>query len=139
MSRAIYKGHTAMCHYLHAQRCPWHSSALRQAALFGHADLLRLLVNNCCYRDDDLLRAAAQGGSIEVLTYLQELGLLDSASMLTEMLNVAALGSKLAAAKWLRAQGAEWPAEFGLRPWDGEVLEWARAEGCTTLITPKVE
>jgi hypothetical protein len=139
MSRAASKGHTAMCQYLHAQQCPWDAGSTREAARYGHAELLRWLVDRGCPTSRNarsLCIAAAQGGSLKVLTHLQELGLLNSAPTLTQLLNVAASGHKLAVAKWLRAQGAEWPAVFSLRPWSGEVLAWARAEGCTTPITP---
>eukprot|EP00953_Heterococcus_sp_UTEX-ZZ885_P040980 20934-Heterococcus_DN1.PRE.2 len=51
-------------------------------------------------------------------------------TLLSEMLAVAASSSK-----WLRQRGAEWPDMLwhGNR-WDGEVLQWARAEGCTSLL-----
>jgi hypothetical protein len=44
------------------------------------------------------------------------------------MLNAAGANSKLAAAKWLRQQGAEWPAVIN---WCGCSLDWAGSEGCT--------
>jgi hypothetical protein len=51
------------------------------------------------------------------------------------MLNMAAHCNKLAAAQWLREQGAESPVAFDRwRPWSTEVLEWAIAEGCTTPL-----
>jgi hypothetical protein len=55
--------------------------------------------------------------------------------VLTEALDYAACSSKLAAAKWLRQQGAQWPTAFRMWPsWSPEVVAWARAEGCTTPI-----
>jgi hypothetical protein len=52
--------------------------------------------------------AAARSGSVEVLQYSQELGVLTCAPPLTLswMLNMAACYDKFAAAKWLE-QGAE--------------------------------
>jgi hypothetical protein len=74
---------------------------------------------------------AARGGSVEALTYLQQHVVLTDASLLSELLNEAASHNQLAAAQWLKEQGAEWPAAFGWASWSDEVLEWARAEGCT--------
>jgi hypothetical protein len=53
-----------------------------------------------------LIDAAAQGGSVAVLMYLQKESLLASATMCTNMLDTAAIHDKLAAAQWLRARGA---------------------------------
>jgi hypothetical protein len=70
--------------------------------------------------------------------YLQQQsdGVQWSAALLTDMLSSASRWNKLAAAKWLRQQGAEWPdrVRVGRRKWTGDVLQWATAEGCTTLI-----
>jgi hypothetical protein len=107
------------------------------AAHYGHVDQLRWLTDNGCPWDaHDLCRAAAQSGSVEVLTYLQQQGLVTSPTLLTEMLDNAAGENQLAAAKWLREQGAEWPSStaFNHRAWSGELLEWARAEDCTSPL-----
>jgi hypothetical protein len=76
---------------------------------------------------------AAQGGSVDVLAYLQQQGLFTS-RMLRQMLRIAGAHSKLAAAKWLRQQGAQWPAVLCWKEmvWSDDKLEWARAEGCTS-------
>jgi hypothetical protein len=52
----------------------------------------------------------------------------------TRMLNAAAAHDQLAAAQWLRQQGAEWPDQLrnDLLFWTGETLAWARSEGCTS-------
>eukprot|EP00953_Heterococcus_sp_UTEX-ZZ885_P017511 9799-Heterococcus_DN1.PRE.1 len=54
------------------------------------------------------------------------------------MLNVAGAYRRLAAAKWLRQQGAEWPAvlKYESRAWNTDVVQWARDEGCTSPTTP---
>eukprot|EP00953_Heterococcus_sp_UTEX-ZZ885_P002701 1976-Heterococcus_DN1.PRE.2 len=59
-----------------------------------------------------------------------------STELLTDMLSCAGKWDKLAAAQWLRQQGAEWPdrVRTGRRKWTGAVLQWAIAEGCTTTI-----
>jgi hypothetical protein len=131
MAAAAAGGHTAMCQFLHSKQCPWCADSTEAAARCGHADLLRWLMDNGCPWDNrNLYCAAANGGTIEVLAYLQQQGLLTSASVISDMLGSAACYGKLAVAKWLRAQGAAWPTT--LRWWHSEVLAWARAEGCTS-------
>jgi hypothetical protein len=66
-----------------------------------------------------------------MLQVLHEHGLLTDAERLTNMLNIFCVQPNLPAAKFLRSFGAEWPSVL---QWDGEVLAWARAEGCTAQI-----
>jgi hypothetical protein len=107
-----------------------------EAAFSGNVDLLRWLCDNGCPWDADLLCLdTAESGSVEILKHLQRMGLLTSTAKLTDMLNDAGQHNKLAAAKWLREQCAEWPTVF--RKWyhcSDEVLAWARNEGCTSPI-----
>jgi hypothetical protein len=70
-----------------------------------------------------------------VMTHLQQQGLLTGTAVLSKMLDKAASVNKLAAAKWLREQGAEWPTVFAWSPWSGAALQWAKAEGCIIPIT----
>jgi hypothetical protein len=83
--------------------------------------------------------AAAQGGSIEIMQYLQQQGIefVNDAALLTIMLSVADAHSKLAAAQWLRAQGAEWPAilQYSEITWPIEMIPWAKAQGCSAPAT----
>jgi hypothetical protein len=131
MSAAAAEGQTAMCQFLRSQQCPWDEESTNKAASGGHIDLLRWLVDNGCpWWERQLCLAAAYGGSIQVLTYLQQQRYA-SAPLLTDMLATAGAHSKLAAAKWLREQGAEWPVLSKRQSWDREVLEWAVAEGFT--------
>jgi hypothetical protein len=55
-------------------------------------------------------------------------------AVLQSMLNVAGVCSQLTAAKWLRQQGATWPAvlKYNGKAWSGKALAWARGEGCTS-------
>jgi hypothetical protein len=132
LNDAARMGDTAMCEYLHSQQCPWNAYATCSAAQSGNVDLLRWLIDNGCPWDahqPELYRAAASGGSVDMLTYLQQAGLLTSTELLTDMLDCAARYNKLAAAQWLREQGAEWPAVYYWRPWGDAVVEWAIAEG----------
>jgi hypothetical protein len=79
------------------------------------------------------------------MAYLQQQseGVEWNAKLMTDMLNNAGASNKLAAAKWLRQQGAEWPdrlhdSDYAYSSnkgiWSGEVLQWARDEGCTSPI-----
>jgi hypothetical protein len=79
--------------------------------------------------------------TIPVLQWLQQHNIFDSAATLTLAFNYAGAGNtNLAAAQWLRQQGAEWPAvlcsehEANPVPWRDDTLEWARAEGCTAPV-----
>jgi hypothetical protein len=92
------------------------------------------MTNGCPWEARELCMKAVQGGSIEVLSHLQQQAALNT-SLLTDMLDFAAGYSNVAVAKWLREQGAEWPAVDHIQFWSEEVLAWARAEGCETLIT----
>jgi hypothetical protein len=133
-SIAATRGHTDMCAYMHAEGCPWSGAACYQTAMNGHGSTLRWLhEHGCPCMLDVIYLPAAQGGSVDAMKFLQQQGIVYTAVMLREMLNVAGAYSKLAAAKWLRAQGAEWPQvlEYG-QPWTGDTLLWARAEGCTS-------
>jgi hypothetical protein len=135
MSAAAAKGHIAMCQYLRAQRCAWDVCSISEAAFNGHVDLLRWLMDNGCPRVADRLNLqAAFGGSVQVLAYLQEQGLLATVAQLTDALDNAAAFNRLAAAKWLREQGAEWPRDSAYGMWRGDILAWAIGEGCTSLL-----
>jgi Ankyrin repeats (many copies) len=129
MNAAASKGHTEMCKYLHAQQCPWNSLPIDNAAYAGHVDLLRWLVNNGCpWYVNPLRSSAVRGGSVEVLVFVQQLGVLTSTKTLTDMLYTAGSNNKLAAAKWLKERGAEWP-RTSASWWGRAVLDWALSEG----------
>jgi hypothetical protein len=101
------------------------------------------MANGCPYNVDELCAAAVcqevdDMYSTELLQLLCEQGLLGSTAQLTKLLRTAASNSNLAAAKWLRQQGAAWPAKLvndNGKAWPGESLAWARAQGC---IVPAV-
>jgi hypothetical protein len=129
-----------MCEHLRSKGCPWTSEACVGAADYDHVNTLRWLrESGCpCYLDAVCI-AAAQAGSLNVLAYLLDAGALQtSAALLTEMLSAAGATDELAAAQWLRQQGAEWPATLGTVEiadgWFGATLARARAEGCTAPL-----
>jgi hypothetical protein len=92
-----------------------------------------LLEHSCPHNNTLCCWFAAAYGHIAVLVYLQSLGWLTSAVVLRTTLRIAGAFDQLAAAQWVRQQGAEWPSVLRYRekPWLAEVVAWARAEGCT--------
>jgi hypothetical protein len=134
MAAAARSGRTAMCEYLHTEQCPWDERACDAAAYSGHPNTLRWLHEHGCPWDAyEVCAAAAAGGSVDVMLYLQQEGIMSELGMLSYMLNAAGARNHLAAAQWLRQQGAEWPERLNDdgTEWSGDTLEWARAEGCT--------
>jgi hypothetical protein len=151
MRAAAEAGLLDVCKYLRAQGCPWEAhgrwsdNVLDTAALNGHAAVVRWLHESGapisewpfpCYH-------AAESGDIDTMSYLLSIGLRVSAGTLSRMLAAAGARGKLAAAQWLRQQGAAWPDEYLVYVDDncaqnrsGEVLAWARAEGCTLPTVP---
>eukprot|EP00953_Heterococcus_sp_UTEX-ZZ885_P031708 16610-Heterococcus_DN1.PRE.12 len=128
-------GHLPLCEFLLAEQCPWTDTATGWAAWGGEISTLRWLrESGCPWNANTMLKLAAEGGSIEVMTYLQEQGVHASPSKLREMLSAAGANEQLAAAQWLRQQGAEWPAVLRMdgTSWQKDVLKWARAAGCTS-------
>jgi hypothetical protein len=121
MFAAVATGDIPICQYLRAQQCPWDAHSTCLAASDRDVDLLRwLLDNGCPFNANRLIESAAQGGSVEVLAFLQQRGILEHAAHYNE----------LAAPQWLRNQGAQWPTDLGWDLWRGDdVLVWARSEG----------
>jgi hypothetical protein len=138
MSAAAEQGHTAVSQFLRSQHCPWNAQTCNRAAAGGHTSTLRWLrANGCPWTVGAVCTAAAQGGSVDMLAYLQEQRLLATAAQLTNVLNIAGAHSQLAAAQWLRQQGAQWPTVLRcgrLKQWQGDVLTWATAEGCDAPV-----
>jgi hypothetical protein len=138
MGAAVEGGHVAMCEHLRATGCPWSDNACEEAAQHDQHQTLHWLRESGCPCDAAAVGAAAAtfANGVQVLAYLLQAGLL-SAALLTQLLDTAGRAGNLAAAQWLRQQGAEWPAM--LERWydydqlDDEIttLAWARAEGCT--------
>jgi hypothetical protein len=138
MAEAAKHGYTAVCEYLLEQQCPCDTRACWLAAHNDHMHTLRWLREHGCPMPAQIHVAAAESGSVEVMAYLRAEGLLADARKLTCMLNCTGAHNQLAAAQWLRAQGAEWPARLrymGAMPWSLMALAWARAEGCRSPTT----
>jgi hypothetical protein len=137
MDTAAQKGRTAVCEYLHAEQCPWSVLTCYCAAVNGHVHTLQWLHDHGCpWHPTEVCTAAAAGGSVDTMMYLQQQGIVFTAALLTHLLNAAGSHDKLAAAQWLRQQGAEWPAvlRYSFSSWSKETLAWARSEDCTSYI-----
>jgi hypothetical protein len=112
--------------FLHAEGVEWTAECCEKAAAAGNVEVLRFMHEHDCPWNRAAVRtAAAQSGSIEVMSYLQQEGLLYTVPKLTEMLKVAASHNNLEASKC--QQGAAWPSTLQT---SGKVLAWAKAEGC---------
>jgi hypothetical protein len=103
----------------------------------GHLDTLRCLrEHGCPWDEDQVRRRAARRGSVAILEYIQQQGLLTTTAQLTEMLNIAGVArNNQAAVQWLREQGAQWPETLKYRSarWRRATIAWAREQGCTAL------
>jgi hypothetical protein len=134
MRCAAERGQLSMCQYLRAEQCPWSATACEEAAEHSHTDtLIWLHENGCPWVVDRVCMAAARSGSVDVMSYILKYECL-SAERLTNMMRAAGANSKLAAVKWLRHKGADWPAilQYSGRCWSGDTLVWARQQGCTS-------
>jgi hypothetical protein len=133
MAAAAQNRHTAMCKFLHAEQYPWDKDACHDAARNGHVDTLKWLhEHGCPWHAVTVCEEAAEGGSVAVMAYLQQEGLLNTTLVLRDMLNIAGVYSKLAAAQWLRQQGTKWPVVLRCAgtAWSAMMKAWARAQGC---------
>jgi hypothetical protein len=139
VSWAAGSGQIAMITHLRSLGCEWDEYACTQAVPRGRLDTLRWLrEQGCPWFADAICFEAAALGRTDTLDYIIEQGEVLSAAVLTQALNTAAMDSRLQAAQWLKQHGAQWPAELGndnYDQWSGEVLAWARANGCTSPLS----
>jgi hypothetical protein len=140
LSAAAHEDNLQLCTWLReTAQCPWPEYACMDAARRNQHALLRWLLDSGCpieeVWDVGFNALVGCGNDLSVLQYLLEQGLLGDAQLLTLMLQQAGCEGNVAAAQWLRQQGAQWPAvlyfQGAQEVWNGEVLQWARAEGCT--------
>jgi hypothetical protein len=141
MRAAAAEGHLPVCMFLRSAQCPWNAECCYAAAHHDHAEVLEWMLRQTCPGDSgEVLRRAAASGSSATIAFLA--GILTPhrrAAALQMMLNYAGGHKHLSAAQWLRAQGADWPTALccmryphreSVAVWSGDVLAWARAEGC---------
>jgi hypothetical protein len=102
------RGYTELCAYLRAERCDWDDMTCRAATVGGHCTTLRWLREHGCRWDTIYTPIwAAEGGSVDVLAYNQQHGIVFTDEMLTHILKTAVACDHSAAAEWLRQQGAQ--------------------------------
>jgi hypothetical protein len=139
MQAAAAKDHLQLCQWLREHGCPWSAQACSAAAHSCAFDTLDWLLDSGCPCDAEQIgiRAVVRGGAEAFckLHYLLKRGLLSDTPLLTGLLQTAGANNNLAAAKWLRRHGAAWPEILegpdGGLSWASELVQWARAEGCT--------
>jgi hypothetical protein len=138
LKQAAKYGNLELVQYLCSEGCPWDETVTATTCEIGQIDTLRWLVQHGCPIEvSTCCVTAAAMGSIDALEYLQDAESLIYVPMLQFMLTVAGAFGQLAAAQHLRQQGAEWPPVLSLDGlnWTGQLIEWARAEGCTSPIS----
>jgi hypothetical protein len=147
MINAVHTGKLSMCQLLLDRGCPLKAIVCEVAAHNGHLSvLIWLREHNCPWHDLRVAWASARSGRTEIMAYvLQHAFPQNDDTVLPNMLFVAGACDHLAAAQWLRNErDAPWPAflydwtfiagESKQAQWSGEVLAWARAEGCTSPV-----
>eukprot|EP00953_Heterococcus_sp_UTEX-ZZ885_P006598 4029-Heterococcus_DN1.PRE.2 len=117
MQRAAIRGNLEMVQYLCAEGCPWNKS-------------------QGCPIDATMCYVDATLGKIVILECLREALYTPDDALMQMLLTITGAFGQLATAQYLRQQGAEWPPVLNLegQNWTGEVLAWARAEGCTSPV-----
>jgi hypothetical protein len=115
LAAAAGAGQVHVCEFLLSERCPSNHRACASAAAFGHCSTLRWLrEHGYPWISGPMYRLAALSGRVDVLAYVLESEPLScaypGAAQLTQLLNAVGAFHHLAAAKWLRQHGAEWPA-----------------------------
>jgi hypothetical protein len=119
---------------------PWATELCEVAAHYCKLSLLQWLrASSCPWQNEHVLMQASRGGSVAVLEWLQTVVAPWSAAVKSQMLNTAGWSDKLEAAKWLRAQGADWPEAFASshvhhgitiqQCWSLSAVQWAIASG----------
>jgi hypothetical protein len=145
LSWAAGTGQIAMCQHWRCTGCDWNAAACSEAATTGQFDTLRWLREHGCPWDAGaVVSHVAASGFTFILDYVVEQGELHSldGEVLTQALQRAGIYSKLHVAQWLRQHGAQWPAVLAsdlqgdVQQWSDDMILWARAEGCTSPVTP---
>jgi hypothetical protein len=145
MCTAAFHGQLTMCEYLLDKRCPLASRVCTHAAQGGQLNvLIWLRQHGCPWNDLAVVWLSAHSGSIDTMAYiLQHTTFLHDVTlrMMSDMLRTAGALGHLAVAQWLRDErGAPWPTYLSCmiagesKQWSGEVLAWARANGCTSKL-----
>jgi hypothetical protein len=109
MLRAVQLGQLSVCASL---RSTCTLSIKLVAAAVGNRDVVTLrwlLQQGCPYSDRALLHSIVEQGDVPVLECLVDSAVRSSSALLTSLLTAAVQNDRLAAAQFLRQQGAQWP------------------------------
>eukprot|EP00953_Heterococcus_sp_UTEX-ZZ885_P002161 1680-Heterococcus_DN1.PRE.7 len=124
----------------------------KEAVLGGdNIQILNWLIEHGVTYDDEIALLAAQHNRDKVLEHvIDNPNTWDTAVRddykLKQLLHAAGAFGSLEACKWLRNNGASWPDVHALYwppnhcprdalYWSEDTLEWAKAEGCTSLLS----
>jgi hypothetical protein len=120
--------------YLQPESRPLYLKASEHATRPGHLGALQWLSLREAAVDIGHVHAAAALGNLEVLNWcVDAVPEHCTPELLMQVLQTAAANNQLAVCKWLREQGAEWPAQLHWYDvmWSPDTVVWAHAEGCT--------
>jgi hypothetical protein len=97
-------GYLEIVQYLASLKVPLTAELISSAASQGHLDVIQWALSNGCPINSRACAKAAGGGYIEILEFLKKSGHVHNDPQATEM---ASMFGRLAALKWLIANGAE--------------------------------
>jgi hypothetical protein len=137
MRAAVQARRLHVCKFLRAEQCPWFSSAGEAAARCNHVEMLHWLHDQGYPWDIHAVRlVAVEARHTGLLEAMQHFEPAANAAQLTELLKSAGRYDDLMLVKWLRQQGANWPANLAYDGdrWSAALVQWARDEGCVSPV-----
>jgi hypothetical protein len=138
MRQAIRSNCVPMVQYIHSQGYKLHKELIVMAIEADQIEVLIWLNDKECPPAGSQMLLAARYGALHVLEQMYVKYGDAMAHVLPELLNAAGACGMLKVAKWLRSVGADWPPVLceDDKLWRGEVLAWAREQGCTSPLSP---
>jgi hypothetical protein len=136
MRAAIQSDCVPMVQYILSQGYKLHKELIMTALQADHIKVFAWLLRQKCPSPGPQAVLAARCGAGRILhqVFIQHADAM--IPHLCNLLNAAGACGMLETAKWLRSVGADWPPvllEDG-KPWCGEVLAWAREQGCESPV-----
>ena len=118
-------GHLEVLQWARANGCPWDEWTCWAAAQCGHLDVLQWAHRNGCPWDEQTCAMAAHDGYLEVLQWARANG----CPWDERTCAAAAEGGHLEVLQWARANGCPWDERTCEYASDGQILDWAVANG----------
>jgi hypothetical protein len=129
---AVHNKHLHIMQYLHSAGCQLQQSYCKLAAKQADLEMLRWLrANDAPWDIADVACCAAERGSIEIMTWLQEQGAVFSEATMASATRSKAKG--VAMCSWLRANSCPWDESVMQAAAAGNrvaALRWLHANGC---------